>query len=318
MATLSVMECATEGFSLIRRRPWAFVGWIVFWLVLGMGPFLVVLAGLAPKFIDFVSAVRSAHDEHDPIAISRLLQDELCFMTILAPWGLWLLVSGTILYAAVLRAVLEPSKSAFAYLRIGMDEVRLFFVRVVFAVLTAAFVAAIVGGGVVLFIVSDRYVGHPWEGWIDLLVIALGLCLLIWVLFRLSMAFPMTFAEKRLRIFESWELTRGRFWPLVGVWAMSILLIIAVGISFIFIRQFVFLAVGLSTGAFDQLGSMRTMGDDLRKGLSTLLAAFGPALIATLIVQAIGDAVVRVVFIASYARAYAQLSGREAPAVQGS
>jgi hypothetical protein len=318
VATLSVMECATEGFSLIRRRPWAFAGWILFWLVLGMGPFLVAVAGLAPKFIDFISAVRSAHDARDPIAIQRLLQDELSVGTVLAPWGLWLLVSGTILYAAVLRAVLEPSKSAFAYLRIGMDEVRLFFIRIIFVVLTVAFVAAIVGGSVVLFIVSNRYVGHPWEGWIDLLVIVLGLCLLIWVLFRLSMAIPMTFAEKRLRIFESWELTRGKFWPLVGVWAMSVLLVIAVAFGFGFVRQFVFLVVGLSTGAFDQLGSLQTMGDELRKGLSTILAAFGPALIAAFIVQAIENAVVRVIFAASYARAYAQLSGRQAPAEQGS
>ena len=318
MATLSVMECATEGFSLIRRRPWALVGWILFWLVLGMGPFLVAVAGLSPKFIDFISAVRSAHAADDPIAIQRLLADEVSVSTVLAPWGLWLLVSGTILYAAVLRAVLEPSKSAFAYLRIGMDEVRLFFIRIVFVVLTVAFVAAIVGGGVVLFIVSDRYVGHPWEGWIDLLVIVLGLCLLIWVLFRLSLAFPMTFADKRLRIFESWRLTRGQFWPLVGLWAMSVLLVIAVAIGFGFIRQFVFLAVGLSTGAFDQLGSLQTMGDELRKGLSTILAAFGPALIAAFIVQAVEDAIVRVVFVASFARAYAQLSGRDAPAVQGS
>ena len=318
MAALSVMTCATEGFSLIRRRPWAFVGWALFWLVLGMGPLVIAVAGLAPKLVDFITEALTAHNAHDPIAVQHLLEDELGIATVLAPWGLWLFVSSTFLYAAVLRAVLEPSKSAFAYFRVGMDEVRLFFVRIVFAVLTLAIFVAIAGAGVVLFVASDRLIGHPWQGWIDCLVIILGFCLLVWVLFRLSMAFAMTFADKRLRIFESWALTRGHFWGLVGVWAMSVAIILAVAVGFGFVRQFAFLAVGLSTGAFDQLGSMQTLGEDLRKGLTAMLAAFGPAIVALFIIQAIEDAVVRVIFIASYARAYAQLSGHAAPAEQGS
>ncbi|HEY3812926.1 MAG TPA: hypothetical protein VGL66_06850 [Caulobacteraceae bacterium] len=318
MAILSVTTCATEGFSVIRRRPWAFAGWILFWLILGMGPFLIALAGLAPKLIDFVGSVRSAHDAHDPVAVQRLLEDEFGVLTVLAPWGLWLMVISTVLFTAVLRAVLEPEKSAFAYLRLGMDEVRLFFLRIVYGVLAAAFMAAIVGAGVVLFIATDRYIGHPWEGWIDVLVIVLGLCLLIWVLFRLSLSFPMTFADKRLRIFESWSLTRGHFWGVVGVWALSVLLVVAVAIGFMFVRQFVFLVIGLSTGAFDQLGALETMGDDLRKGLSTIIAAFGPAFIGLFVIQAIADALTRVVFIAPFARAYAQLSGRAPPAEPGS
>ena len=34
---------------------------------------------------------------------------------------------------------------------------------------------------------------------------------------RLSMAAPMTFAERKLRIFESWELTKGHTLSLLGV-----------------------------------------------------------------------------------------------------
>ena len=39
----------------------------------------------------------------------------------------------------------------------------------------------------------------------------------IWVSLRLSMAAPMTFAERKLRIFESWELTKGHTLSLLGV-----------------------------------------------------------------------------------------------------
>ncbi len=184
--------------------------------------------------------------------------------------------------------------------------------------LTLVFFALLGGGGAALLVFSDQVIGHPWEGWFDALVIILAFCLFFWVLFRLSLALPMTFAEKHIRIFESWRLTRGNFWRLVGVWAMSVVLIFAVAIGFVVIRQVVFLAVGLSTGAFDQLHSLTNIGDDLRKGLTGLMAAFGPAFIALFVIQAIADAVVRVVAVAPFARAYAQLSGREPPADQGS
>ncbi len=129
MAALSVMECATEGFSLIRRRPWAFVGSILFWLVLGVGPFLIAIAGMAPKFVDLISSMRDVRDEHDPVALQRILDFEFGLWSVIGPWFIWLLVVGTVLYAAVYRAILEPGKGAFAYLRLGMDEVRLFLPR---------------------------------------------------------------------------------------------------------------------------------------------------------------------------------------------
>jgi MFS family permease len=318
MAALSVMQSATEGFSLIRRRPWAFVGWILFWLVLGVGPFLIAIAGLAPKFIDLISSIRTARDAHDPVALQRILDFEFGMWSVIGPWFFWLLIVGTVLYAAVYRAILEPGKNAFAYLRLGMDEVRLFFTQIVIVLLVFVFFALLGGGGAALLVFSHNVIGHPWEGWFDALVIVAAICLFFWVMFLLSLPLPMTFAEKHIRIFESWRLTRGHFWPLVGVWAMSVVLIFAVAIGFGFVRQFAFLAVGLSTGAFDQLDSLKTMGNDLRKGITGLMAAFGPAFIALFVIQAIADAVVRVVAIAPFARAYAQLSGREPPVDQGS
>ncbi|HWE46816.1 MAG TPA: hypothetical protein VG407_12390 [Caulobacteraceae bacterium] len=318
MATVSVMACATEGFSLIRRRPWAFAGWILFWILLGVGPLLLAVAGLAPKFLDLISSLRSARDAHDPDALRRIVDFEMGLWPLFGPWFLWMLVVGAVLYAAVYRAVLEPGKNAFAYLRLGMDEVRVFFTRIVIVLLSVVFFALLAAGAAGLFVFSHNVIGHPWEGWFDAAVIILALCLFIWVMFRLSLALPMTFAEKHFRIFESWRLTRGNFWPLVGMRAMSIILIVAVAIGFGFVRQIVFLTVGLSTGAFSHLDSLTNVGADLRKGLTDLMTAFGPALIALFIIQAISDAILRVIAIAPLARAYAQLSGRDAPAEIGS
>jgi uncharacterized BrkB/YihY/UPF0761 family membrane protein len=41
------------------------------------------------------------------------------------------------------------------------------------------------------------------------------------VLTRLSLAGPMTFAERRLRVFASWSLSKGVFWRLFGAYTLS-------------------------------------------------------------------------------------------------
>ena len=39
----------------------------------------------------------------------------------------------------------------------------------------------------------------------------------IWLLVRLSLAVPMTLAEKRIVLFDSFSLTKRHFWPLIGM-----------------------------------------------------------------------------------------------------
>jgi hypothetical protein len=39
----------------------------------------------------------------------------------------------------------------------------------------------------------------------------------VWVTLRLSLAGPITFTERQFRLFESWTLTRGNTWRLLGV-----------------------------------------------------------------------------------------------------
>jgi hypothetical protein len=48
--------------------------------------------------------------------------------------------------------------------------------------------------------------------------------LAIWVLVRLSLAGAITFSERRIHVSKSWELTRGRFWPLAWAYVLAFLL----------------------------------------------------------------------------------------------
>jgi hypothetical protein len=311
MAAFSPVEVSTEGFRLIGRRPVSFVVWTLVWFIFAFGPLLAAMAGFAPRFLDLIQEMKGAQDEHDPAVIQRMMDFELGLWAVMGPWILWVWVVSTVVYAAIIRAVLEPAKSAFAYLRIGADELRLFVVSLVISILLCLFIGALVAAGVAVGVASGA-VAQPWRGWLIALTIIVLVCIGLAVPFRFSMAVPMTFAEKRIRIFESWGLTRGRFWSIVGMWLMTVLFAFIVAIIAGVLRQVLFVGLGLGTGGFDQLKQLETIGDDLHKGLSIFLAALGPALIAAAVVQGLAEALMRVVITAPFARAYAILSGRDA------
>jgi hypothetical protein len=311
MATFSAVDVSAEGFRLIKSRPGTFVIWILYWLILAVGPMLAIFAAAAPKFLDLVQEMKSAHDMHDSQVVGDMINFELGLLPLIGPWSLWLLLVSVVFQAAIYRAVLEPAKRGFAYLRIGGDELRLIVVGLVLAILLGCLFTLAVFAGVALFAAGDG-VPHPWRGWIEAIgVIALVLVCLV-VPFRFLLAMPQTFAEKKIRIFESWGLTRGRFWKIVGIVLMLFVYLILIGIVTGVIRQVMFVGLGMSTGAFDHMSDFEHIGDDLRGGLSRMLAAFGPALIAVVIVQSIASTLLRVVATAPFARAYAEITGHGA------
>ena len=51
---------------------------------------------------------------------------------------------------------------------------------------------------------------------------------LAWLAVRLSLASPLTFETRRVNLFGSFALTRGRFWPIFGTYALLIALALVV------------------------------------------------------------------------------------------
>ncbi len=122
--------------------------------------------------------------------------------------------------------------SFFAY-RFGADEVRLYVILLLF--LLGVFAAPI---GLSTFMVWGG--SNNQMNWLSVSgLITLFLILPFMMMFlatRFSLVFAQTFAEKRLRFFGSWQLTRGHFWNLFL--AFSVLLAI-----------FAMVAVALNTPA---------------------------------------------------------------------
>ena len=125
-----------------------------------------------------------------------------------------LLIVYTVVIAAALRSMLDPAASRFAYLRIGMTELMLFFSAVVFYVIV--FVAELVIGLPIVIAVVALGVGKATMAAILVGVVGfIGfLIAVVYLHLRLSMAWPMIVETGKFRLFESWAITRGRVWPI--------------------------------------------------------------------------------------------------------
>ena len=304
---LSVTEAALEGFRVIGKKPVSVVVWSLVWIVLAYGPLVWLFASEGPRVIEAVRSVQSAGT--DPkVWGPQLVQTELHLLGVMFPWFLWLWVVGTVIQAAIFRAVLEPGHRAFAYLRLGGDELRLLLLRVIYFALAIAYVCVAVGVGVALAIAA-RALAQPWQG-LAIAVVVLSLILLtLYLSLRLILAAPMTFAEKHLRIFDSWALTRGKTLAMLGVLLLTMIFVIVAAMIFGAVRN-VFMYGALGDIAGEMGRSWRTglqPGMDMRL-LSDLPRLVGPALIVILVVQGLFETAVRVVAASPFAEAYRELA----------
>jgi hypothetical protein len=197
----SPLSSAFEGFRLIVRRPVSFLGWFLA---------VCLIAGL-DVLIAFALRGPAA-----PVGGGiRVLRPAAGALAMMLGWA-DVFVGLTVVACAVYRAVLRPEERAFAYLRLGGGELRVMGVS-----------ALLVGFTVLLFValsfsltVFSAFLGAaagPWATAIPgLLLLLAGTVLGV----RLSMAGPIALIERRHSLSGSWELSRKRFWSLLGLWAI--------------------------------------------------------------------------------------------------
>lgn len=210
----SASLAAFEGFRLTRTQPMAVLAWGGVWLLGLMAMGIAMIPAMMPFAEEIVAA------GGDPDALSAGAQAAiLSAVWYMAPIGL---VIQALLAPALYRAVLKPEARRFAYLRVGMDELR---ALVIFAA-TAAISFALGFGGDALETLVTRTVG----AWLAIIIGTAVSMASIYLAVRFSLLAPRSVHEGRFVIKPALDTTKRLFWPLLGMCviagAMAVLVVL--------------------------------------------------------------------------------------------
>ena len=297
----SATEAAFEGFRVVRRKPMAVIFWALFYMLIMVaalaliGGSLIGLMGMAEEL--------EATSPTSPEAFMPILASYMAILAVVLPVSL---VASAMIYAAVARAVLRPAESAFGYLRLGMDEVRVLVVSLVLFVVFMA-LTALLGGivGVAIAVTAAAEAPALWLLVVRLLLAAIAVC--IWLAVRLSLAIPITMAERRIAIFDSFALTKGRFWPLLGMALLAGVMSIVVSL----LGSLVGMPIQLATGGLEGLAGLEG------ESLPVIIQAAWRAITAWIVLNAVMSALQVAVVYAPFSAAYRDIKGVDAGASTG-
>jgi hypothetical protein len=222
MDQFSATDAALAGFRAAREKPRTVAIWAGLMAILSFVVAIIVVSTFGDQLTALTEALEG---EPDP-------QTTLAAMS-----GMWPLFLGSILYvlatnsvllAAVNRLILRPQDGARAYLRVGGDELRQALVQVLlYLVLFAAYFFGVIAVAILLAVGSA--VGGQGLGMLLGLVAGLGLMAgMIVLTVRLSFVSTLAFDTGRIDLGASWEMTKGRFWPLLGAYLIASVLAVVV------------------------------------------------------------------------------------------
>ena len=222
---MSVGSMIGGGIRLVRTQPQIVAIWAALYLLMGV----VGLIAMRPWMTSMMAfqqqaAANAAAGIRTPPVFPADLFGQLFVIELLVG------ILSVIAFAAVVRATVRPVGDRFAYLRIGMDELRLVGLGIL--VLIAAFVAelvailglALIGG--LIGVVAGKTVAI---GIVAVLAFAL-VGAAIYAEVRISLAGALTVMRGRIVIKDAWRATKGRFWTLFGAYLLMSLAFAVAGV----------------------------------------------------------------------------------------
>lgn len=291
----SATDAAFEGFRVVRRRPMA----LIFWSLFYAGIMVAAFAIMGPNLIGLVSATEQLEKSGTAPTLedfAPLFQMMGVMFAVLLPLSL---IASAMIYAAISRSVLRPAESAFGYLRLGMDEFRVLVVSVVLFLVFMAL--TILMSGIIGAVIGMTVAAEMPALWLLVVLLVLAaIAVSIWLSVRLSLAIPITMAEKRIAIFDSFAMTRGRFWPLLGMAVLAGVLSMVVGL----LGSMVAMPLQMVTG-----GGMMGLEGLEGENLQVILQAAWPAIAVWILINAVMSALQVAVVYAPFSAAYRDIKG---------
>lgn len=294
MSTFSATDVALEGFRVTRENPRATLIWAAVSLVVSVvsGLVAISLGQEARMAFDVISG-------QEPPSGPALL----AALKTLTPLLIMGFAVQCVMVTAVYRIVLRHADHGFGYLKLGADEVRLGLLTLIyFCIAVALLMGVSIVAGVVVLLASK--LGPVVADLVGLGVFVFALGLLVYVAVRLSLAPAITFDLKRLAVFESWAITRGAFWRLLGAYLLAVACMFVVTI----LALSLFFALVLIVNGGDAVAAARMAKPDE----TSIGAYFTPVSVPYLVLAAALTAIYYPVVAAPAAVAYRALTGRAA------
>jgi hypothetical protein len=293
----SATDAALSGFRLVREHLKTVGIWAVLMTIASLIVSIITIKLAGPQMTAMMEL--SAEPSSDPQATLKAMEGMGPLFLFSAVYSL---VIYSILLAGVNRLVLRPLDSAGAFLRIGADELRQAAVLIlVNLILLAAYFGLVIVAGVLIGI--GIAVGGAATGVILGVVLFAGvLAAMVFLAVRLSFAGVLTFDTRKLSIRDSWDLTKGRFWPLFGAYFVALVLAIVVYALLLVIIA----VVGATLG-----GGLSAMADAFNPDMSSLATFFTPAGIVRTAFSGVLSILVLLIVFAPAPTIYTQLKGRD-------
>ncbi len=291
--SFNATESAFEGFRLARRAPLAILTWAGAYIAF----FALFFAVAGGSLVTIISLAEQVEQNPSPSMddLTMLGQAYGAMMGLALPLSL---LFSAVLATAVARSVIRPQDKRFGYLRLGRDELRVLGATLLVAVLMF-FVT--MGGALIIGLFAGLAAGTG-ASWLLIPAVLGGLALVavaIWLAVRLSLVVPMTFAEEKIAIKESWAITKGRFWPLLGMAILAGVMSILVGL----LGSIVIAPLNLIFGGLNSLIGAETTN------IAALVARFWPALLIWGVVNALLSAAQAAFIYLPFSAAYLGLKG---------
>ncbi len=224
MSKLSAADAAFYGFGLIKRDPLTFLGVALVLFGVGLYCVLVVIPAYAKTFTGVLTTIEGGDPKQlEAVDATQMMQAMSELWTAVGPLYLIGILGGAIMLGAMNRSlVFGQSKGWVLGLKLGMDELRAIVVTIIGYVLAFlpgyALIIAVMMATVGVAVGAAAGGGEPAAAGAAALLVfpafIAGFALMIWIGIRLSLAVPASIGERRWVIFESWSMTKGRFWTL--------------------------------------------------------------------------------------------------------